>query len=395
MFSRRLPAQLAANRLARELATIRASGRDVLDLTQSNPTKAAFEYPADLLARLADGRALAYDPHPFGLEDARAAVARDYHRCGLAIDPAHIALTSSTSEAYSLLFKLLADAGDEVLIPRPSYPLFEHLAGLDLVQVRHYDLEYHGAWTLDLAALAGCITDRTRAIVIVSPNNPTGSAISADELDAVCALCRARNIAIIADEVFADYPLSPGLDTSWARVATRSDVLGFSLGGLSKSVGLPQVKLGWMAITGPDALRTAAVDRLELICDTYLSVSTPVQIAAADLLERGAIVRAQIQDRIRANYAWLQRAARGSACTTLDAQGGWSAVLRVPSFEPEEDLVVGLLRHDGILVHPGFFYDFPRPSFLVVSLLVPAPAFSDGVTRILRHFDCSTAARHD
>ena len=395
MFSRRVPPELTANRLAREIAGMLAAGREIIDLTQSNPTRAAFDYPSDLLAKLADARALAYDPLPFGLEEARAAVARDYGRSGIDIDPSRIALTSSTSEAYSLLFKLLADAGDAVLVPRPSYPLFEHLAGLDLVEIRQYDLEYHGVWTIDPAALKRHLTDRTRAILIVSPNNPTGSIMTADELDAVCAICRARDIALIADEVFIDYLLTPAHAQAWARVAARDDVLGFSLGGLSKSVGLPQAKLGWIAITGPEAVRNTAVDRLELICDTYLSVSTPVQIAASDLLERGRVVRAQIQDRIRTNYSWLQSASRGTACTTLNADGGWSAVLQVPSIESEEDLVVGLLRNDGILVHPGYFFDFPRPAFLVVSLLTPAPAFVEGVTRILRHFDCSTAIRHD
>lgn len=391
MFSRRVPPELASNRLAQAVARLREAGREIIDLTQSNPTHAGFEYPADLLQALSDPRALTYDPQPFGMIDARRAVAADYARQGLAVDPAHIALTASTSEAYSLLFKLLADAGDDVLVPRPSYPLFEHLARLDLVTVRPYDLEYHGAWSIDFDSLDRALTPRTRALLIVSPNNPTGSCTTADELARLAELCVPRGVPIIADEVFADYPLTIDRIETAARVSSREDVLGFSLGGLSKSIGLPQAKLGWIATTGPAALRGAALERLEVVCDTYLSVSTPVQVAAAELLQRGADVRTQIAGRVRANYLWLQNAAAGTACSVLRTQGGWSAVLRVPTLESEEDLVVDLLNNDGVLVHPGYFFDFPRESFLVVSLL-PSPArFMDGIGRVLRHFDCTTA----
>lgn len=393
MFSRRVPSELTSNRLAREVARLRAEGREIVDLTESNPTRVGLVYPADLLAMLSDRRALSYRPQPFGMDDARAAVARDYARQGIRVDAANVALTASTSEAYSLLFKLLADAGDEVLVPQPSYPLFDHLSRLDLVTARPYTLEYHGVWSLDLAAVRDAFTERTRAVLIVTPNNPTGSAITPAELDALCAMCRARGVAVIADEVFADYALH-GDAQAWGRLASRDDVLGFSLGGLSKSVGLPQAKLGWIAVSGPSELRQSALERLELICDTYLSVSTPVQIAAGDLLDRGAAVREQIRKRIAENFRWMRSATDTTACTTLNAEGGWSAVLQVPTLETEEDLVVSLLSNDGVLVHPGFFFDFSHPSFLVISLLPAPDTFASGVTRILRHFDCSTAVRH-
>jgi aspartate/methionine/tyrosine aminotransferase len=287
-----------------------------------------------------------------------------------------------------MLFKLLSDAGDEVLVPRPSYPLFDHLTQLDLVSSRPYDLDYHGAWTIDLASVERALSPRTRAVLIVSPNNPTGSFVSRAELDGLAALCAPREMAIIADEVFADYELEAGSAMRAGRVAARRDVLSFALGGLSKSIGLPQVKLGWIAVAGPDPLVASAIERLEVICDTYLAVSTPAQVAAPDLLRRGADVRGQIAARVAANYRHLRSAvASAPSCTLLRSDGGWYAVLQVPSLEPEEDLAVGLLQNDNVAVHPGYFFDFPRESFLVVSLLPPPDAFAGGIARVLRRFE--------
>jgi len=391
-FSRRVPHDLSRNRLTDAVAAMRAEGRAFVDLTATNPTCAGFSYPPDLLAPLAAAAALEYRPEPLGSRDARVAVANDYARRGVSVPPERVVLTASTSEAYSVLFKLLADAGDEILIPRPSYPLFDHLAALDLLVTRAYDLEYHGAWTIDVASVERALTPRTRAILIVSPNNPTGSYMSAADLDRLAALCAARDVAIVADEVFADYELEPGAARAAGRAATVERALTFALGGLSKSIGLPQVKLGWMAVSGPARLVASALDRLELICDTYLSASTPVQVAAPTLLSRGAAVREQIAERVRDNYSWLQNAALASpACRVLRSDAGWSAVLQVPTLEPEEDLVVRLLTTAGVLAHPGYFFDFARESFLVVSLLPAAPVFRDGVARILRHFTCSPA----
>ena len=391
MFSSRIPANLAPNRLADALRNCREHGHPFIDLTLSNPTLAGFDYPPDLLAPLADPRGLRYEPSATGLSDAREAVARDYLRQGVTVSAERIVLTASTSDAYSLLFKLLADAGDEVLVPRPSYPLFDHLTRLDLVVPRPYDLDLDGSWAIDFSSVERALTPRTRAVLVVSPNNPTGSFVSGPELDRLAALCAPRDVAIIADEVFADYELEPGASRRAGRAAARRDVLSFALGGASKSVGLPQVKLGWIAAAGPDALVEAALERLELVCDTYLAVSTPVQAAAADLLHRGAAVRSQIAARIVTNYRELMSwSARTPSCGMLRSDGGWYAVMHVPSFESEEDLAVRLLTNEGVLTHPGYFFDFPRESFLVVSLLPPEASFSDGITRVLRHFACST-----
>jgi aspartate/methionine/tyrosine aminotransferase len=394
MFSTRLPRDLASNRLTLALEERKRRGVETIDLTASNPTHQDIDYPRDLLAPLADARALRYDPHPFGLQDARAAVAHDYRRRHVDIDPRRVVLTASTSEAYSLLFKLLADAGDELLVPRPSYPLFDHLACLDLVTPRPYDLEYHGRWQIDFASVERAMTARTRAILVVSPNNPTGSFIDCGELERLDRLAAERGIAIVADEVFADYELEAGALAAAGQVSSaRSTALTFALGGFSKSVGLPQLKLGWIVVAGPPALVDGALKRLELIADTYLSVSTPVQVAAAELLARGGEVRARIRERVRDNYAALKAAAAGVAsCSVLRSDGGWYAVLHVPTFEPEEELTLRLLARDGVLAHPGYFFDFPAESFLIVSLLPRPDRFAAGITRILRHFDCTHEA---
>ena len=389
MFSSRIPTDLTPNPLTAALRAARADGRVLVDLTESNPTRAGFDYPPDLLAPLGDARGLRYAPSPLGTLDARRAIAADYARQGISVEPRRIVLTASTSDGYSLLFKLLADAGDEVLVPRPSYPLFDHLTRLDLVATREYDLDIDGSWSIDFTSIERVLTPRTRAVLVVSPNNPTGSFVTAHELERLAALCAPRGIAIIADEVFADYELEAGAAGRAARVTTRTDVLSFALGGLSKSVGLPQVKLGWMAVGGPDRLVDEALERLELICDSYLAVSTPAQNAVAGILERGAAVRAQIAARVVANYRTLQTMTAGaSSCRALPAAGGWYAVLRVPSLEPEEDLVLRLLA-DGVLTHPGYFFDFPRESYLIVSLLPSEAVFADGLSRVLRHFDCT------
>jgi hypothetical protein len=385
-FSARVPDDLGFNRLALAAQRARAAG-PLLDLTESNPTRAGFEYPPDLLTPLAHPRGLTYQPSPLGLPEARRAVAADYRRRGVAVDQDRIVLSASTSDAYSTVFKLLADAGDEVLVPRPGYPLFDHLTRLDGVTAVPYNLEYHDAWTIDMASVERAVTSRTRALLMVNPNNPTGSFVKAAEFQCLKAICVAHDVAIIADEVFIDYELQPG-----ARVAAASvleDVPGgpltFSLGGLSKSAGLPQLKLGWMALGGPDAVVKPALGRLELVCDTYLSVSTPVQAAAAELIERAAPIRVQIQGRTAANHRRLvEQVADVPACRVLHAEGGWYGVLQVPSFGAEEDLVVALVERDGVLVHPGYFFDFPRESYLIVSLLQPEAVFADGVHRILR-----------
>jgi hypothetical protein len=391
-FSHRIDSAVTANRLTQAVRARLARAEPLLDLTESNPTRAGFDYPPDLLAALSDRAALAYAPEPLGLRGAREAIAADYARRGQTVHPDRVALTASTSEAYSLLFKVLCDPGDEVLVPQPSYPLFEHLTRLEALVARPYALEYHGAWTIDATSVAAAWSPRTRAVLVVTPNNPTGSLVGRDEWTWLSGWSAERGAAIIADEVFADYELRPGAAAAAAQVLRPGEdgpALVFSLGGLSKSVGLPQLKLGWIAVGGPRQLVHAALHRLEFACDTYLSVSTPVQLAAADLLQRGAMVRDQIRRRIVDNDACCRDlAARCPALDVLAADGGWYAVMQVPSLEPEDDLVVRLVEEHGVIVHPGYFYDFPSESYLVVSLLPPRAAFESAIARIVRHFDC-------
>jgi aspartate/methionine/tyrosine aminotransferase len=388
MFSDRVPSDLRPNRLAEALADRKHRNQPITDLTASNPTRVGFSYPDDLLAPLGDPRGLVYAPEPLGLLEARQAVVADFERRGLTTTVDRIALTASTSEAYSLLFKLLCAPGDEVLIPRPSYPLFDHLTHLDAVTPVPYDLEYHARWSIDVGSIERGFSNRTRAVLLVSPNNPTGQFTDPAEIEAIAALCRPYDAAIISDEVFADYEFSRAGDSRSGLLLSRTDVVGFTLGGLSKSIALPQAKLAWIATSGSDDSVRRVRARLELVCDTYLSVSTPIQLATAELLHRGAVVRRQIQDRVRRNYQTLRARAKDVlSCELLEADGGWYGVLRVPSIMSEEDLVLGLLAEDGVLVHPGYFFDFPRESFLVVSLLPPAERFADGISRILSRFD--------
>jgi len=381
MFSSRVPAQLTPNRIAIAVQRARADGRPLIDLTATNPTTVGIAYPDDMLRALGSGEALVYAPEAFGLATARAAVSGDYARRGVAVERERIVLTASTSEAYSILFKLLcAPGGDGVLVPTPSYPLFDHLTALDGVTPVPYPLEYHGRWTVDGDALDARWTSHVRAVLAVSPNNPTGSILTDSERHGLAERCAARDTALILDEVFADYPL----ETAVPRAESPGDALTFRLGGLSKSAGLPQVKLGWIAVEGPDLLVRAALDRLELICDTYLSVSTPVQAAAPQLLSDGAIVRDRILERLRVNYAALRTtAAAFPSIEALHCDAGWSAVLRVPATRTEEDLVLELLEMDSVLVHPGFFFDFDREAFLVVSLLAEPPIFLEAARRIM------------
>ena len=382
MFSTRVPDDRRPNELALALARARAR-RPLLDLTVSNPTRVGIQYPDDLLAGLAAPAALVYQPAPLGLREAREAVAAPYVRRGLRMDPDRIVLTSSTSEAYSILFKLLCEPGrSNVLTPVPSYPLFDHLTRLDGVEQRRYALDYHGIWSIDVDQVDAAWTPATRAVLAVSPNNPTGSVLRDEDAAELVSRCAARHAALIVDEVFCDYPLGAALADP--RAFDEPPCLVCRLGGLSKTVGLPQVKLGWIALDGPDAIVAEALDRLELICDTYLSVSTPVQVAAPSLLDRGESIRGQILARLRANDAVLRAVVDGaSGAAVLPADGGWSAVIRVPATRPEASLVLDLLERDGVVVHPGYFFDFPHEAFLVVSLL-PDPGEFGRAVRLLQ-----------
>jgi hypothetical protein len=313
-------------------------------------------------------------------------VASYYAARGMAVAPERILLTAGTSEAYAYLFKLLADPGDNILVPRPSYPLFEFLANLEAVEVRQYPLQFQGGWSIDVAALAAALDARTRAIVVVNPNNPTGSFVKRAELAALADLCRKRELALIADEVFSDYGFQPDRERVPA-LALHQACLTFSLGGLSKAAGLPQMKLGWIVVSGPAGPRATAMERLEWIADTYLSVSAPIQYAAARLLAAGEHVRRRIGERTAANLARARAALAGSAVGALPVEGGWYLTLQAPRVKSEEEWALELLLRDGVLAQPGYFYDFESEAFLIVSLLTQPEVFADGMERIRRRAD--------
>lgn len=384
MLSSRVP-ELRSNRVARVLAALRASGARIDDLTNSNPTTVGLTYPPDLLDPLSAAAGLRHAPAPFGLPAARAAAAAHLSARGAAVRPGRVVLTASTSEAYSLLFKLLCDAGDVVLVPRPGYPLFEHLTRLDGLRAAPYLLEYHGRWCLDLASLEWALDPRARAVLLVNPNNPTGSYVRPDDLQAVRGLAVRHDLAIISDEVFEAYALDPGGGAPPAGVLTGdTEVLTFTLGGLSKTALLPQLKLGWIVVGGPEPLVRRALERLELICDSYLSVAAPVQLAVGALLARTRPLAEQVRGRLRANHAALGDLLwRYPSCRVLHMEAGWYAVLQVPATRSEEALVIELLEKDRILVHPGYFFDFPREAFLVVSLLPEPARFAQAMSRVL------------
>jgi aspartate/methionine/tyrosine aminotransferase len=389
MFSSRFRWDLLPNRITRLVEEKRRGGVPLLDLTESNPTRAGLDYPPEILAAFDDQRILRYDPQPAGAHEAREAVAQYYARRGASVDPGQIFLTASTSEAYAYLFKLLADPGDHILVPRPSYPLFEFLAALESVTVHSYPLVYCGGWAIDWQALAAALTDRTRAIILVNPNNPTGSYIKAEDLERLAGLSTERQVALISDEVFSDYAFDPDP----ARVTTLAGLdhgLAFSLNGLSKIAGLPQMKLGWIVVAGSREVRDRAWERLEVVADTYLSVGTPVQCAAARLLGAGENLQEQIRRRTRQNLDYALQAIEGTGATALAVEGGWYLTLQVPGVRSEEAWTLELLDRWNVLVQPGFFFDFASEAFLVVSLLTPPSVFQEGLRRLLKFVDIPT-----
>ena len=376
VFSDRSAISRRPNQLATAVAAAREDGRPLLDLTLSNPTVAGLPYPDAMLTALAAPAGRIYAPAPFGLPEARDAVGAE-----LGVDPGHVVLTASTSEAYGLLFRLLCDPGDNALAPQPSYPLFDHLARLDAVTLRPYRLAWDGAWYVDRATLAP--DARTRLVLAVNPNNPTGSYLDDDDLAALAAV----GLPIVSDEVFSAYPLASAPHPSALSVADRT--LVFRLGGLSKRAGLPQLKVGWIVVEGPAPWRDEALARLEVIADAYLSVATPTQHALPALLAAGRDVRNAILARTRENLATLRAAiSPSSAATLLTPQGGWYAVLRVPTVRTEDEWVLALLAR-GVLVHPGWLFDFAHEAFLVLSLLPEPGVFADAVARLLTEVDAA------
>lgn len=384
MFAARTEWDLAPSRLAAALAARRAAGLPVLDLTESNPTRCGLAPDGDgVLRALAHPESLRYDPSPLGLPEARAAVANYYAAKGVALEADRICLTASTSEAYGYLFRLLADPGDEILVPHPSYPLLDFLADLNDVRLVPYPLAYDGRWRIEAEALRAAAGPRARALVAVHPNNPTGSFLAPGERDTLVDLCRARGLALIADEVFGDYAFAP--EAEGARtLAGTAGALTFVLSGLSKVAALPQMKLGWIAASGPEDLVRAALARLEVIADTYLSVSTPIQRALPAVLAGRAEIQGRVLARLRANRkALADRAGLGGPVEVLAAQGGWYMTLRLPGVRDDEAWAMDLLAEDGVLVHPGYLFDFAEGGYLVLSLLPPEEVFREGIGRLL------------
>ncbi len=383
MFSSRFKWTLETNQLTQLIEEKKRAGIELIDLTETNPTKAGFELS---LPFHVNHKSLIYQPDPRGLLRTREAIAKYYvENRAQNISPEQIFLTASTSEAYAWLFKLLCDQNDEVLIPQPSYPLFEFLAVMEGVNLKAYQLDYahpHG-WRMDVEQLENSITERTKAVIVVNPNNPTGSYLKHDEWEKLQSICAARNIAMMVDEVFFDYNFQtaepPNLNFAEAQALT------FVMNGLSKMLALPQMKLGWIAVFGGSDLQAAAQAKLELIADTYLSVNTPVQVAAPMWMASRKEIQAPIKSRVEKNLQHLCESFAESNCRVLQVEGGWCAVLEIPRFEAEEETVLKLLQLHDLLVHPGYFFDFETEGFLILSLIVKPEAFRQG-TEIIRGY---------
>lgn len=379
-FSRRTAWNRRPNPIAARLDALRRAGAALVDLTESNPTRCGFAYPEpEVLAAVCQPSVLTYEPDPRGLPEARDALRGYLAAGGILVADEQILLTASTSEAYAYLFKLLCDPGDEVLVPSPSYPLLDFLTDLEAVTLRHYPLRFDGGWRLEVDQLEQVASERTRAVLVVSPGNPTGAFLKRDEWRSLQALCAARGWAVISDEVFSAYPIGTDPERVVTVAAEEGEALAFSLGGLSKLAALPQLKLGWLLATGPQALRAEAMARLEVVADSYLSVSAPVQRGLGRLLALSGELQRQVQQRVAENRAQLLAARPAEASwSVVPSEGGWSAILRVPRFPDEESLCLALLDR-GVVVHPGFFFDFPSGSFLVLSLLPRPEEFARGV----------------
>lgn len=383
-YSDRLSWSFLENSYSQAISLKRRANAPLLDLSLSNPTTAlGTSYPNDAI-RQAFGRLedFLYEPDPHGQRTAREAIVQYYREAGIVAAAENMLLTASTSEAYALLFKLLCNPGDEVLAPLPSYPLFEYLSALESVRIVPYSLAYDGSWYLDVREMARQITPRTRAIVIVNPNNPTGSFLKELECKELFALAAQHNLPIVSDEVFMDYEIAAGPHVK--TLIGRDDVLSFSLNGLSKAAGMPQMKLGWMAVNGPDADRATAETRLELLLDTYLSVNTPVQRVLPDLLRAGREVRDALRLRIAGNLAVLAELLSGANAHMLHLEGGWSAILRLPATRPEAVWLHRFLVEGNVIAQPGYFFDMPGEPYIVISLIIEPAIFRQGLSEIRR-----------
>lgn len=381
MFADRTNWNLKPNRLAKALERHRASGQKLFDLSASNPTECGFSYDAPAIMRsLCTPASLQYHPDPRGLKSAREAVRGYYATHGEHVAIEDLLLTASTSEAYSFVFRLLCNPDDELLIPTPSYPLFDFLADVNDVKLIRYPLFYDHGWHIDLHALKQAITPRTRGIILVHPNNPTGHFTKPEETAQLNNLCAANQMAIIADEVFLDFSLG----AAQKSFVANSAALTFTMSGISKISGLPQMKFAWLAVNGPQEAKREALARLEMIADTYLSLNAPIQLASPILLQQRTSFQQQLMERVRKNLAYLDaQLAQAEKVNRLEVEGGWYAVLRIPAILPDEDFAIELLEKHDVYLHPGHFYDFPGDGYLVVSLITPEQDFSEGLRRTL------------
>ena len=386
MFSQRTNWKLARNKYTAAVEEMRTSGTPIVDLTVSNPTQCGFRYDAEgILRAFQNPKALTYEPEAKGLLAAREAVAgyyRDDHR--VTVDPESVLLTTSTSEAYSYVFRLLCNTHDEILVPKPSYPLFDFLGDLQDVSLIPYSLEYAHGWFVDFHSLIRALTPRTRAVLLVHPNNPTGSYVHQAERTNLNALCRERGLGLIVDEVFLDYGLTHARRESFAG---NEECLTFTMSGLSKIAALPQMKMAWLTTTGPESLRKAAVARLEIVADTYLSLNSPTQWALPTLLEQRRALRPQVLKRVLENRAHLREAVgKAGGCELLEVEGGWYAVVETRAERADEELAIEILRKTHTLVHPGHFYDFASDGYLVLSLITPVGDFQRGISCLMEFF---------
>jgi alanine-synthesizing transaminase len=388
MFSRRTDWKLTPNRFTQAQQEMHAAGAELLDLTISNPTQADLHYDEEaIMQALINPAALDYDPQPRGLLSAREAVVSYYRKQHeeFDLDPGSILLTTSTSEGYSYVFRLLCNTDDEILVPKPSYPLFEFLADLQDVKLVPYPLIYDHGWQIDFPSLYKAVSHRTRAVVVVHPNNPTGSFVSSTEQSQLNNFCRENNLFLIVDEVFLDYAHDGAPRQTFA---VNRETLTFTLSGISKISGLPQMKMAWIVTSGPEEKVSAALARLEIIADTYLSMNAPIQLAAPAFLEQRHTIQPLLLDRLRANLEELDHLlAKKKICERLALDGGWYAVLRVPATQADEELAIDILRKQSVLVHPGHFYDFPSDGYLVISLITPTERFRQGMERVLALLD--------
>ncbi|HEV2488618.1 MAG TPA: pyridoxal phosphate-dependent aminotransferase [Candidatus Acidoferrales bacterium] len=385
MFAERTNWNLTPNRLSAALARHHETDKPLIDLTASNPTECGFHYDGEsILKALANSAALKYLPEPKGLLCAREAVAQYYAARGDNVSAEDVILTTSTSEAYSFMFRLLCNPGDELLIPSPSYPLFDFLASIHDVKLVRYPLVYDHGWQIDFTSLMRAISPRTRGVIVVHPNNPTGHFVKRAEAQKLNEMCSACDIALIADEVFLDFMLG---DTQPASFAANQAALTFTMSGLSKISGLPQMKAAWLIASGPDKVKAEAMARLEVIADTFLSMNAPVQLAIPSFLEQRHAFQKELKLRAIKNLADLdQQLSRQKSCSRREVEGGWYAVLRVPATRSDEELAIELLNTKRVYVHPGHFYDFPADGHLIVSLITREQEFADGILRLLSMF---------